>query len=154
MFKEGLSLSLGVNYLLALWLWARESKFSHRVVGIIKCMWLCFKHSKNINYLNSWRWQAVVFLPGFALMYKSHLPLLLSRVPSYSLITFPLRYHSLDTLAERCHEIEERKNAGLEAGNLALFCIYSWLPWVRRWPVWNSVSLSETEGSYNCLDSS
>lgn len=55
--KEDLSLSLGVNYLLALWLWARESKFSHRVVGIIKCMWLCFKHSGNINYLHSWRWK-------------------------------------------------------------------------------------------------
>lgn len=57
----------------------------------------------------------VLFPPDFTLMYKSHLTLLFSCVPSYSLITFPLRYHSRDALAERCHEIEERKNAGPEA---------------------------------------
>ena len=57
MFKEDLSLSLAVNYLLALWLWAKESAYSHRVTGVIKGMWVCFQHSENVNYLNSWRWK-------------------------------------------------------------------------------------------------
>ena len=143
MFKEGLSLSLAVNYLLALWLWARESAFSHRVTGVIKGMWICFQHSENVNYLNSWRWEWYFhrIVPYYIkAMYVCCSAVWMVILNCFSSEISQHRHSGWETL--RARQKKGGWSWGLKPGSV--LCVFLCLG--RRWPLWNSVSIPVAEG--------